>query len=149
MKSRRRSVLSSPRASLRRLAQTRGHASAASKFLVGVQSRDAAADQSLQPGNAAPVAPSPVKRMDIEEQRKVAQNPPSHAIDHPTLLRFSQQLYAHALTLQEVIRNGGEIAYNVLRPRCDRQAARQFEIFYGAADEPAAHVDFEPELVSQ
>src|ERR1039457_2777065 len=122
MKSRRRSVLSSPRASQRRLAQTRGRASAASKFLVGVQITDAVADH-LQPGKAAPVAPVPV--MPLEEESKVAAIQPSHAIDQQTLLRFSQQLYAHALTLQEVIRNGGEIAYDVLRPRCDRQAARQ------------------------
>jgi hypothetical protein len=146
MKSRRRSVLSSPRASHRRLAQTRGRASAASKFLVGVQITDAVADH-LQPGRAAPVAPAPVKP--LEEESRVAAIPPPHAIDQQTLLRFSQQLYAHALTLQEVIRNGGEIAYDVLRPRCDRQAARQFEIFYGASHGPAPQADFEPELISQ
>ena len=54
----------------------------------------------------------------------------SHAIDPEKLLHFSQQLYAHALTLQEVIRTEGEVAYEVLRPRYDRQAAQQFEIFY-------------------
>ncbi len=52
------------------------------------------------------------------------------AIDLGKLLHFSQQLYAHALTLQEVIRNEGEVKYEVLRPKCDRQAAQQFEIFY-------------------
>ena len=46
------------------------------------------------------------------------------------MLHFSQQLYAHALTLQEVIRNEGEVAYEVLRPKYDRQAAQQFEVFY-------------------
>lgn len=51
-------------------------------------------------------------------------------MDMEKLLHFSQQLYAHALTLQEVIRNEGEVTYEVLRPRYDRQAAQQFEIFY-------------------
>jgi hypothetical protein len=46
------------------------------------------------------------------------------------LLDFSQQLYAHALTLQEVIRNRGEVKYEVLRPGYDRLAAQQFEVFY-------------------
>lgn len=53
-----------------------------------------------------------------------------HALDAEKLLHLSQQLYAHALTLQEVIRNRGEIAYEVLRPRFERQAAQQFEILY-------------------
>ena len=61
---------------------------------------------------------------------KLAGSQPSHAIDQEKLLHFSQQLYAHALTLQEVIRTEGEVAYDVLRPRYDRQAAQQFEIFY-------------------
>jgi hypothetical protein len=34
------------------------------------------------------------------------------------------------LTLQEVIREKGEVAYEVLRPSYERQAAEQFEIFY-------------------
>jgi hypothetical protein len=62
-------------------------------------------------------------------KRTVAANRPSHAIDLEKLLRFSQQLYAHALTLQEVVRNKGKVTYEVLRPGYDRQAARQFEIF--------------------
>ena len=57
------------------------------------------------------------------------QKRPSNAIDLEKLLRFSQQLYAHALTLQEVIRNEGKVTYEVLRPRYNRQAAQQFEIF--------------------
>jgi hypothetical protein len=60
---------------------------------------------------------------------KFAKKRPSNALDMEKLLHFSRQLYAHALTLQEVIRNEGEVAYEVLRPRCDRQAAQQFEIF--------------------
>ncbi len=50
--------------------------------------------------------------------------------DMENLLQLSQQLYAHALTLQELIRNGGSTTYDNLRPRYDRQAAQQFEIFY-------------------
>jgi len=61
---------------------------------------------------------------------KLATGQSLHAIDPEKLLHFSQQLYAHALTLQEVIRTEGEVAYEVLRPRYDRQAAQQFEIFY-------------------
>jgi hypothetical protein len=56
----------------------------------------------------------------------------------PDALHFSQQLYAHALTLQEVIRNGGGVTYEVLRPRYDRQAAQQFEVFHHSFKKPAA-----------
>ena len=62
-------------------------------------------------------------------RRSVAKKQPSRAIDLENILRFSQQLYAHALTLQEVIRTEGKVTYEVLRPGYDRQAARQFEVF--------------------
>jgi hypothetical protein len=52
--------------------------------------------------------------------------------DLKKLLHFSQQLYAHALTLQEMIRNEGEVTYEALRRKYDRQAAQQFEMFYQA-----------------
>ena len=52
------------------------------------------------------------------------------AIDVEKLLHFSQQLYAHALTLQEVVRTRGAANYKTLRQRYDRQAAQQFEVFY-------------------
>ena len=52
------------------------------------------------------------------------------AIDIEKFLHFSQQLYAHALTLQEVLRNDGEATYEALRGRYDRQAAQQFEVFF-------------------
>jgi hypothetical protein len=67
---------------------------------------------------------------------KVAKKRLSNAIDLERLLHFSQQLYAHALTLQEMIRNEGRVTYEVLRPRYDRQAAQQFEIFYRAFERP-------------
>jgi rRNA maturation protein Nop10 len=50
--------------------------------------------------------------------------------DLKKLLHFSQQLYAHALTLQEIIRNEGEATYEALRPKYDRVAAQQFKMFY-------------------
>ncbi len=70
--------------------------------------------------------PALVKRVSL----KVTKKRPSDAVDPAKLLHFAQQLYAHALTLQEVIRNEGEVTYEVLRPRYDRQAAQQFEVFY-------------------
>jgi len=77
--------------------------------------------------------PYPVQRI----RGKVAKKRPSNAIDLEKLLHFSQQLYAHALTLQEVIRNEGEVRYTALRPRYDRQAAQQFEIFYRTFKRPS------------
>jgi hypothetical protein len=68
---------------------------------------------------------------------KVARKRPSSTVDLENLLHFSQQLYAHALTLQEVIRSEGELGYEVLRPKCDRQAAQQFEIFYHTLRQPS------------
>jgi hypothetical protein len=66
----------------------------------------------------------------LPEDKSVTKPPSADGIDLEKLLHFSQQLYAHALTLQEVIRNEGQVTYEVLRPRCDRQAAQQFEVFY-------------------
>ncbi len=60
----------------------------------------------------------------------VARKRPSNAIRIEKLLHLSQELYAHALTLQEMIRGNGESTYQMLRPRYDRQAAQQFEVFY-------------------
>ncbi len=143
MKSRRRSVLSSARASHRRFAPSGGRTLVESKCLARVPIMDTVADQSLEADRAVAAVPYPVERIG----GKVTTKRPS-AIDPEKLLQFSQQLYAHALTLQEMIRNEGEVAYHVLRPRCDRQAARQFEIFYRAADEPTTKADFEPTTVA-
>jgi len=133
MKSRPRPVLSSARTSHRRFTRTS----------VRAPMMDTIAGQSREPGKSATAVPHLAR---TDEDEKVARKPPSSAIDAGRLLHFSQQLYAHALTLQEVIRNEGEIAYEVLRPRYDRQAARQFEIFYRTVtvDEPATEADFEP-----
>jgi hypothetical protein len=68
----------------------------------------------------------PVKRT----SGKVATKRARHAVDMENLLHLSQQLYAHALTLQEVIRNEGAVTYAALRPKFDRQAAQQFELLY-------------------
>src|SRR5580704_17207491 len=80
--------------------------------------------QSLQRDGGAITAPKPVKHASVTQKRSF------EAMEPEKLLHFSQQLYAHALTLQEVIRSGGELAYEVLRPGYDRQAAQQFEIFH-------------------
>jgi hypothetical protein len=77
-------------------------------------------------GDATVAFPSPGER----GGGRVAEKRPSRGIDLEMLLEFSQQLYAHALTLQEVIRNQGEATYEVLRPGYDRVAAQQFEVFY-------------------
>ena len=82
-------------------------------------------DQSSEHDNAVIAFPSPMKG-------KVDRKQLLNATDLDRVLHFSQQLYAHALTLQELIRNEGEVRYEVLRPRYDRQAAQQFEIFYRA-----------------
>jgi hypothetical protein len=68
---------------------------------------------------------------------KFANKRPSKAIELERLLRLSQQLYAHALTLQEMVRKEGAGNYEILRPRYDRQAAQQFEIFYRTFKRPS------------
>jgi hypothetical protein len=70
-------------------------------------------------------------------RKEVTETRASNAVELEKVLHFSQQLYAHALTLQELIRNEGEETYEVLRPRYDRQAAQQFEIFYHSLKQPA------------
>jgi hypothetical protein len=82
-------------------------------------------DQALEHDNTVIAFPT---SMSGQVDRKQLLN----ATDLERVLHFSQQLYAHALTLQELIRNEGEVRYEVLRPRYDRQAAQQFEIFYRA-----------------
>jgi len=69
-------------------------------------------------------------RRSLPRSSELARKRSPHAIDLEKLLHLSQTLYAHALTLQEVIRNQGEVTYQALRPRYDRQAAQQFEMFY-------------------
>jgi len=74
----------------------------------------------------------------VEQVRgKVVKKRPSNALDMQRLLHFTQQLYAHALTLQEVVRSEGQVTYEALKPRYDRQAAQQFEIFYHTLERPA------------
>lgn len=143
MKSRLRSVLSSARASNRCFAWTAGRALVESKGQAGVPTMDTMMDQSREPAKAAAADPHPVERM----AERGAKKRPSSAIDPEKLLHLSQQLYAHALTLQEVIRTEGEVTYDVLRPKCDRQAAEQFEIFYRTGDDPTTEDDFEPAAV--
>ena len=49
--------------------------------------------------------------------------------ERENLLGFSQNLYAHCLTLQGVIRARGKMTHDDLRAACALQAAQQFEIF--------------------
>ena len=59
-------------------------------------------------------------------------------IDTERLLHLAQQLYAHALTLQELMWSGGETRYETLRPKYERQAAEQFEVFYHTPKRPSS-----------
>jgi hypothetical protein len=115
MKSERRSLPRSPQAFRRRSSAKGQRIPVESKCLACGQ----AAESALQTGGT------------------VARKRPSNALNLQKLLHFSQQLYAHALTLQEVIRNEGEVAYEVLRPRYDQQAAQQFETFYRTFQRPS------------
>jgi len=67
---------------------------------------------------------------------KGANKPPSNLIDREGLLHLAQQLYAHALTLQEMIWSEGRVTYEAARPKYDRQAAQQFEVFCQAVKQP-------------
>jgi hypothetical protein len=136
MKSGQRPVPSSVRTSHRRFSRNGGRSLVESKCSVSVPIIDAVKHQSPEPVTAStPVPGHPPGHPVDRKGENVAKKRPSKAIDSERLLHLSEQLYAHALTLQEVIRNEGEVAYDVLRPAYDRQAARQFEIFYCTADE--------------
>jgi|ERR1700690_487037 len=126
MKPERRSFPRSAQASQRRIPGNGDRALAESKCLACGRLVDTMKDQSLERGETAVALPHPVAK----------EKAPS-AIDLERLLHFSQQLYAHALTLQEVIRSEGEVTYEVLRSRYDRQAAQQFEIFYHTFKRPS------------
>jgi hypothetical protein len=126
MKSERRSIPCSAQAFHRRIPGNGSSTLVESKCLACGQVVDTLLNQSLERDENAFASPQPMER----SGGKVARKRPPNAIHLEKLLHFSQQLYAHALTLQEVIRNEGEVRYAVLRPRYDRQAAQQFEIFY-------------------
>ena len=133
MKSKRRSFPRSAQPFPRPIHANGGHTSVQSKCLACGQIVDTVIDQSVEPGETAVSFPVCVEHI----SGKLARERPSNALDLEKLLQFSRQLYAHALTLQEVIRSGGEIAYEVLRPRYDRQAAQQFEILYHTFERPS------------
>ena len=59
-------------------------------------------------------------------------------MDVEKLLSFFQNLYAHALTLQDLIANQDDRQYEDFRPKYDRQAAEQFGLFYRALNDPRA-----------
>jgi len=125
MKSERRSFPHSTSAFQRGLAEDGDRTTVESKCLACGQIVGVLSDKSLQLDEAADVLRDPVARMD----GKVVHKPPSNPIDLETLLHLAQQLYAHALTLQELVWSRGEVAYEAVRPKYDRQAAQQFETF--------------------
>jgi len=131
MKSARISFRRSARATRHRTFENSGRTVFVSS-LARAQATHPMIEQSLEPSETADGSPLPVEHVSGE----VAKKRPSDAIDLETLLHFSQQLYAHALTLQEVIRNEGEATYEVLRLKFDRQAAQQFEVFYHTFKQP-------------
>ena len=132
MKSARISFRRPARATRHRTLENGGRTGFVSKCLARAQVTHTMIDHSLEPSETADASPLPVEHVSAE----VAKKRPSGAIDLETLLHFSQQLYAHALTLQEVIRNEGEETYEVLRPKFDRQAEQQFEVFYHTFKQP-------------
>lgn len=104
-----------------------------SKCLACGQIVDTMMDQALERGETAGAFPDSGERTGGRGDRKRS----SPAVDLEKLLDFSQQLYAHALTLQEVIRNEGDVTYEVLRPGYDRLAAEQFKVFYHTFNRPS------------
>ena len=131
MKSKRRSFPRSAQPFPRPIPANGDHTSVQSKCLACGQMVDTIIDQSLEPGETAISFPTHVEHISGKLARK-----PSNALGLEKLLQLSRQLYAHALTLQEMIRSGGKITYDVLRPRYDRQAAQQFEILYHTFERP-------------
>jgi len=59
-------------------------------------------------------------------------------IDMVRLLSFFQELYAHALTLQELVSSKAALRYEDVRSKYDRQAEEQFALLYRAAEDPRA-----------
>jgi hypothetical protein len=133
MKSKRRSLLRSAQPIPRPIPANGDHTSVQSRCLACGQMVETVIDQSLEGGDTALSFPTSVEHMSVN----LAGNHPSNALGLEKLLQFTRQLYAHALTLQEMIRSGGDIAYEVLRPRYDRQAAQQFEVFYHTLTRPS------------
>jgi hypothetical protein len=133
MKSKRPSFPRSAQALQRRIPGNRDRALPESKCPACGQTVNTMMDRSLEGDETVVAFPSSPERMTGKFDKKH----PANATDLEKVLHFSQQLYAHALTLQELIRNEGRITYEVLRPRYDRQAAQQFELFYRALERPS------------
>lgn len=60
------------------------------------------------------------------------------AIDIEKFLHFFQDLYAYALTLKELIESEDDRQYDDVKPKYDRKAAEQFELFFRALNDPQA-----------
>jgi hypothetical protein len=122
MKSERRSFPRSAQAFPRRVLGNGDRTLVESKCPTCGQTVDTMVDESLERGETATSSP-----------------------DLKKVLHFSQHLYAHALTLQEMIRNEGEVAYEALRPKFDRLAAQQFKMFYQALERSSGLRKRDPE----
>jgi hypothetical protein len=58
--------------------------------------------------------------------------------DVRSLLEFFRKMYAHALTLQDLIQTEDDRQYPDVRPQYDQQAEREFAFFFLAIDDPEA-----------
>jgi hypothetical protein len=65
--------------------------------------------------------------------------PQPYPVDVKKLLEFFQNLYAHALALQEIqaeIRNLDPTVYSRLKAHFDNLAAEKFQLLYSVIDDP-------------
>jgi hypothetical protein len=64
----------------------------------------------------------------------------ANPIDLENLLKFFRQVYAHAMTLQQMMEHPDwattEETYNRLRPENDRYVAEQFDLIFRALRDP-------------
>ncbi len=134
MKSGRRSFSHSTPASQRRMIEDGDRTTIESKCLTCGQMVSPLMDKPLELDKAAEVLRDPVVRVN----GKVANQPPSNPIDLAGLMQLAQHLYAHALTLQELLWSEGEVTYEAVRPKYDRQAAQQFKILHHVLEQPPA-----------
>jgi hypothetical protein len=59
-------------------------------------------------------------------------------IDLERLLKAFQEMFAHMLTLQDLIGTDDNRTYEEVKPKYDQQAEREFALFYQALNDPAA-----------
>jgi hypothetical protein len=64
-----------------------------------------------------------------------------YPIDVEKLLRVFERMYAHMLTLQDLVEADDDRTYDEIYPAHAVRACRDFEIFYTALDDPKAFAD--------